>query len=133
MNHDISNYHTQRRPFIILPEVEIIIGELGMPYSHSEILAHLGLNEAQVKNIINNYPRGYFLNNKLVLYQLDNVEEGQCWELKPENYEVVRKYFVDLQNIYQMNAETKIFLGVKRGKLGEIWETVHPVEHQFFL
>lgn len=82
--------------------------------------------------MIANYPRGYFLNNKLVIYQLDDVAEGEYWELKPENYFYVRKYFPDLKRIFHLNAKTKFFLGVIRGKEGDIWPTINEVDVDFF-
>ena len=132
MNKALTDYHSKRRPFIIIPEIGLILGECGQPYSHNEILSRLGLNEEQVKYIIANYPRGYFLDNKLVIYQLDDVSEGTCWELKPENYFYVRKYFPDLKQIFRINKKTKIFLGVLCGKEGEIWPTINEVPQDFF-
>ena len=93
MNQTVINYHKQRRPFIIIPETGLILGETGQPFSHREILSRCGLDDEQVKYVLENYPRGYFLDNKLVIYQREDVEEGSCWELKPENYFYVRKYF----------------------------------------
>lgn len=132
MTQAVINYHKQRRPFIIIPETGIILGETGQPYSHSEILSRCGLDNEQVKYVIENYPRGYFLDNKLVMYQLDNVAEGSCWELKPENYFHVRKYFPDLKRIFGITKKTKIFLGVLRGKEGDIWPTINEVPADFF-
>lgn len=132
MSQAVKEYHQKRRPFIIIPETGLILGECGQPYSHNEILARLGLDEEQVKHVIENYPRGYFLDNKLVMYQQDNVAEGSCWELKPENYFYVRKYFPDLKQIFGINKKTKIFLGVLRGKEGEIWPTINEVLQDFF-
>lgn len=132
MNEDVINYHKKRRPFIIIPQTGIVFGEYGQPYAHSEILSRLGLNEEQVKQVIETCPRGYFLDNNLVLYQGDDVKEGENWELKPENFDNVRIFYSDLRKIFAINDETRIFLGVKRGKIGDIWDKVNEVAPDFF-
>ena len=33
MNQTVINYHKQRRPFIIIPETGLILGETGQPFS----------------------------------------------------------------------------------------------------
>lgn len=132
MNKALDDYHEQRRPFIILPKVGIIIGEKGMSYSHRDILANLGFNPEQIFSTLEAYPRGYFLNNKLVIYQSDDVKEGEYWVLKEENYPLVRQYFDDLKNLFHLSPDTKIFLGILRGKEGELWPTVNEVDFDFF-
>lgn len=132
MNENVINYHKKRRPFIMIPETGIIFGEYGKPYAHSEILTKLGLSETQVKHLIDTCPRGYFLDNNLVLYQGDDVKEGENWELSPENFDKVRLFYPDLQKIFAINNQTRIFLGVKRGKIGDIWEKVNEVPLSFF-
>ncbi len=132
MNQALKDYHSQRRAFIIIPDVGLILGESGQPFSHREILTNLGLDKEQVAYVLENYPRGYFLNNKLVIYQSDDIKENESWELKPENYFYVRKYFQDLKNLFHITAKTKIFLGVQRGKEGDIWPTINEVEAAFF-
>ncbi len=132
MNQAVEEYHRKRRAFIILPQVGIIIGEQGRPYSHREILKHIGCSDKQISHILENYPRGYFLNNKLVMYQSDDVKEGESWQLHPKNYELVKKYFGDMKKIFDLNTQSQIFLGVSRGKEGEVWPTINEVDINFF-
>ena len=132
MNQALKDYHSQRRPFIIIPDTGIILGELGQSYAHREILSKIGLTSQQISYILDNYPRGYYLNNKLVIYQSDNVNEGECWRLKPENYTYVRRYFEDLKNLFHLNNNSKIFLAILRGKEGDIWPTIDEVPINFF-
>ena len=54
-----------------------------------------------------------FLDNRLVVYQGENVAEGESWTLKPENYKFVCSFYSDLCRIFKINAETRIFLGVR--------------------
>ena len=132
MNQEVEKYHSQRRAFIIIPNAGLILGEKGIPFSHREILSSCGFNLEQISFILENYPRGYFLNNKLVLYQSDDVKEGDSWKLKKENFPLVEKYYPDLKKIFDITPETQIFLGVYRGKEGEIWPTINEVPTDFF-
>ena len=132
MNQAVINYHSQRRAFIIIPNAGIIVGEKGAPFSHREILQNCGFNAEQVSFALENFPRGYFLNNKLVMYQSDDVKEGDSWRLLPENYDLVKRYYSDLQNLFQINEQTRIFFGVYRGKEGDIWPTIEEVPQSFF-
>ena len=132
MQQALNDYHAQRRAFIIIPAGGLIVGESGQPFSHRDILTNLGLDKEQITHVLQNYPRGYFLDNTLVIYQADDNLEQKSWELKPENYFYVRKYFQDLKNLFRMTAKTKIFLGVKCGKEGEVWPTINEVKSSFF-
>ncbi len=132
MNEAIINYHEQRRPFVIIPEIGIIFSQVGKPFAHSELLRNCGFSEEQVHKIIESCPRGYFLNNRLVIYQGENINEGESWMLKPENYKFVRSFYPDLCRIFEINAETKIFLGVKRERPGELWPVINEVDLEFF-
>lgn len=132
MKQSVKAYHEKRRAFIIIPEVGLILGENGQSFSHRDILTHLGLDNEQISHVLQNYPRGYFLDNNLVIYQSDDNVELESWELKPENYFYVRKYFLDLKNLFRITAKTKIFLGVKCAPKGEIWPTINEVKSEFF-
>ena len=132
MNQAVEEYHRKRRAFIIIPQVGIIIGEHGQPHSHREILKNTGCSDEQISHILENYPRGYFLNNKLVIYQSDDAKGRETWQLQPKNYELVKKYFGDMKKIFDLNAQSQIFLGVSRGKEGEVWPTINEVDINFF-
>lgn len=133
MNEEVINYHKQRRPFVIIPDVGIIVAHSGQPFAHIELLTNCCIEANKAKEIIETCPRGYFLDNKLVMYQGENVAEGECWELKPENFVFVRSFYADLRRIFNFNAKTKVFLGVKRGKIGEIWPVIDEVNQDFFI
>ena len=60
MNQAVEEYHRKRRAFIILPQVGIIIGEQGQPYSHREILKHIGCSDKQISHILENYRAAIF-------------------------------------------------------------------------
>ncbi len=132
MNEAIIDYHERRRPFVIIPEIGIIFSRSGNAFAHNELLQNCGFSEERVHEIIENFPRGYFLDNRLVVYQGENVAEGESWTLKPENYKFVCSFYSDLCRIFKINAETRIFLGVKRGRPGELWPAVNEVGQDFF-
>ncbi|MCM1324517.1 MAG: hypothetical protein NC218_10370 [Acetobacter sp.] len=132
MDIEIANYHKKRRAFIILPKAGILWAEPGSILTHREILLTAGISTTKIEKIIKNCPRGYYLDNTLILYQGDVIKAGEKWELQPDNFPVVKKVFADLENILALNAETKIFLGVKCGILGTVWEQYNQVDINFF-
>lgn len=132
MDIDISEYHKKRRAFVIFQNSGLLLAEPESILTHREILSAAGFSAIQINKIIQNYPRGYYLDNTLVLYQGEVVEVGGKWELHPDNFPVVKKFFTDLEHILKLNAETKIFLGVKCGVLGEVWEQYNQVDINFF-
>ena len=93
MNEAIIDYHERRRPFVIIPEIGIIFSRFGNAFAHNELLQNCGFSEERVHEIIENFPRGYFLDNRLVIYQGENVAEGESWTLKPENYKFVCSFY----------------------------------------
>ena len=132
MVNEVELYHQKRRAFIIVPQVGIIVAQKGSIMSHEEILQSLGISKEKIKNIIKDNPRGYFMDNTLVLYQGDDIKEGECWELKAENYKIVAENFADMKKLFDLNLDTPVYLGVKQGKLGEVWEKIHQVPITFF-
>lgn len=132
MNQNAEKFHSVRRAFIIMPNTGLILGEINQPFSHREILTNCGLSPEQISFILENYPRGYFLNNKLVIYQADDSKESQAWILQKENYPLVKKYYPDLKNIFHVSPQTQVFLGVAKGKEGEIWPTINEISTDFF-
>lgn len=133
MQINALNFHQNRRAFVIIPNVGIIWAEKGSSLSHIEILAAVGIPEDKRNIIIEKFPRGYFYNNTLVFYQGLEVKEGECWQLSKENIPYVRAVFSDIRKILPLNAETKVFLGVRRGKIGDVWEQLNQVPVNYFM
>lgn len=132
MEDEVKQYHQRRRAFVIIPQVGIIVAQKGSIMSHEEILQSIGMSKEKVNEAIKNNPRGYFMDNTLVLYQGGNIKEGESWELKAENYKAVAENFADMKKLFNLNQDTLIYLGVKQGKLGEVWEKIHQVPITFF-
>lgn len=127
------DFHLRRRAFVIIPNVGIIWAEKGSNLSHIEILAAVGIPEDKRKIIIEKFPRGYFYENTLVLYEGSEVKEGECWTLSKHNFPYVRAVFGDIRKVLPLNIETKVFLGVRRGKIGEVWEQLNQVPVNYFM
>ncbi|MDR1025828.1 MAG: hypothetical protein LBL47_00360 [Lactobacillus sp.] len=128
----VKEYHLKRRSFVILPEAGLLVAKLGTSFSHTDLLKACGISDKDCQRIIDNNPRGYFMNNNLVIYQGDNVEEGSDWLLSEANQHMVKTFWKDLKSVFPINKQTKIFFGVHRGKPGELWPTTNPVEQSFF-
>ncbi|OPZ78797.1 MAG: hypothetical protein BWY78_00389 [Alphaproteobacteria bacterium ADurb.Bin438] len=114
MNEEL--FHSLRRAFIIFPEIGIVLLQKEKTFSHKEILQNMGYDKENIKKMIKNYPRGYFKDNELVLYQDDFNQ------LSKENLNIVKNVFEDFKNLFNLNENTKIYSGVIKGKIGEIWQ-----------
>ena len=115
-----------------MPHLSLIIGDTENGQSHPELLQSMGFSDQRIKEIIENNPRGYFMDNNLVIYQGDNIKEGDAWLLNERNYPEVKRFYPELKRIFQFNSKTKVFLGVLRGKPGVQWDTVNEVDLTFF-
>lgn len=127
MNINEKDFHNKRRPFIIFPETGLLVGELGTSLSHNDILISIGLDGVRINYIINNYSRGYFMNNDLVFYQGNNFTEGNILEIDNKNISTIKKYIYDFENIFKINEQTNIYLGIKVGKIGDVWPKINQI------
>jgi len=124
MNINEKDFRNKRRPFIIFPETGLLVGELGTSLSHNDMLISIGLDGVRINYIINNYPRGYFMNNDLVFYQGNNFTEGNVLEIENKNVSIIKKYIYDFENIFKINDKTSIYFGIK---VGEIWPKINQI------
>jgi hypothetical protein len=127
MPNEEYEYHSKRRPFIIFPESGVMFAKPGTALSHNDMLRSLNLNNVNIRHVIDNFPRGYFMNNNLVFYQGDLMQEGTIWQLDKKNIDIIKLYFHDFERIFKINEKTLIYLGVKVGKIGEVWDLLNKV------
>lgn len=126
------DYHQKRRIFIIFPNAGIFWAEQGTGENYTELMDRMSIPKYRQDYILAHYPRGYFYNNNLVIYEGLNVREGEAWQLSEKNYPHLGAVFPDMQKILPLTDKTKIFLGVKRGKIGEEWENFNQIDLDFF-
>lgn len=111
--------------FFIFPNVGLIISELGKRPSHPEMLGNMGFSESDVKNIMNNIPRGYYKDGKIAIYQEYEIDKpGYILEIKPEHENVVKEYLKDLAKLLNLDSDTDVYFGMRVGKIGEVWELI---------
>lgn len=120
-------FHKARRPFIIFPESGVLLGELATTKSHNDILVSMGLDTKYIKYIIKNFPRGYFKDNDLVLYQDDNFVEGNILKVDSKNIPVIKKYIYDFEKLFNIDEKTNIYLGLRVGKIGDVWDKINKI------
>lgn len=130
MNHNEINFHKMRRPFFVFPETGLLVGEYGKSMSHNDILVSLGFDKSRITYIIDKFPRGYFMDNNLVFYQGGNFIEGNILQVEEKNINIIKKYIYDFENIFKINEKTDIYLGVKVGKIGDVWSKVNKIKLQ---
>ena len=124
---DANIFHNERRAFIVFPETGLLVEEFGVSKSHNDMLVSVGFDDKRIRYIIENFPRGYFKDNDLVFYQDDNFTEGNILQLNKNNISVIKKYIYDFENIFKVNDNTNIYLGVKVGKIGDVWDKVNKI------
>lgn len=107
MNKDEISFHQSRRAFVIIKDVGIILAKEESPLSHIDLLKSCGIAKDIAEGILDKNPRGYFKDNKLVLYK------GEFIPLTEEDIGVVKAFFNDLKGIFAFNEQTRFFNGLK--------------------
>lgn len=103
-----QEFHKSRIAFMLIENKIIYLENSSM--SHFEWYISLGYKKEQFKNII----RGYYKDGKIVFYKDDFTYDNDVIEIAKKINEEIKKYVND------RNAE--VYVGVKKGKIGEIWE-----------
>ena len=119
------NFHTKRRAFIIMPDIGLIIAPKNVDVSHEQMLKNMGFSTADVLNFLAIYPRGYFMNGELCVYQGYDMTPGSKWVLTDNGKKIVQQYIVDLCAIFNLNNDTRIYTGVVVGKIGDVWKKIN--------
>lgn len=111
--------------FLIIPETGLVVAKFGLNISHEQILKNLNISKEQIDHIINKYPRGYYLDNTIVLYQGNDLTPGKKLELKPESYKIVSDFYNDLKKIFSLNTRTRFYGGLLVGIPGTQWQNIN--------
>ena len=120
-----TNFHAVRRAFIMMPNGLLVVPK-NMDISHNDMLRNLGFAADEVARIMNEVPRGYFMNNEIVVYQGYDMTPGAVWCLNLGGYQVMRSFISDLRREFAATDNTCIWMGVRVGKIGSVWETLYP-------
>ena len=120
MNSGEKDFHTNRRAFIIMPDTGLVVAPRGFSGGHTELL--IKLHYPKIRYAMENFPRGYFMDGELCLYTGCDMTRGSVWEIK--NIDVVIKTIPDFRRTFAVGDETPVYLGVRVGKIGDVWEKI---------
>lgn len=122
MPNSATDFHTTRRAFIIMPDVGLTVAPNGFPGGHMEML--INLHYPRIRYAMDNFPRGYFMNGELCIYTGHDMTPGAVWEIRAEQMATVIKTVPDFRRVFGVNDETLVYLGVRVGEIGDVWEKI---------
>lgn len=122
MPNSATDFHTTRRAFIIMPDVGLTVAPNGFSGGHMEML--INLHYPRIRYAMDNFPRGYFMNGELCIYTGHDMTPGAVWEIRAEQMAKVIKTVPDFRRVFNAADETPVYLGVRVGKIGDVWEKI---------
>ena len=123
MDANTKQFHESRRIFIINPDLGLVIAPSKTNISHVDMIYNMGFYDKQYANVVlNKIPRGYYMKGELCVYQ--GVYKP-TWELAQSNYQIVQQYIPDLCALFNLNDNSNMYLGVRVGKVGDVWERIN--------
>jgi len=134
MNNSEQSFHTNRRAFIIMHDGRgLVLEPKGSDLSHKQMFENIGLGALSVQYCLETYPRGYFMDDELCVYQGCDMTPGNKWELSQQNYAIVRQYMPKLQRVFNLNDNSNLYLGVLVGTIGSIWDKINKTTISDFM
>ena len=115
-------FHKNRRAFIIMPDTGLVVAPAGFDGGHMEMLFRL--HYPHIRYAMDNFPRGYYMNNELCIYTGHDMTPGAIWEIKEKDMDVVKNAIPDFRRVFFVTDETPVYLGVRVGEIGQIWEKI---------
>ena len=122
MNTNEAKFHESRRAFIIMRDAGLLVAPTNTDISHTQMLKNMDLYERDLRYVLMEMPRGYCMNAELCLYQ---GFSGDTWRLANNNYTLVQQYMPDLKALFNLNDNSNMYLGVRVGKVGDVWEKIN--------
>jgi len=123
MSTSEANFHKSRRAFILMP-AGLLVAPANTSLSHQDMFDKMGLSFAQTLHYLSDTPRGYYMSGDLCLYQ-GALLDRKTWELKQANYKLVQQYMPDLRALFNLTDDSNMYLGVRVGRIGSVWERIN--------
>ena len=123
MATNAKQFLESRRAFIIMP-AGLLVAPTNTNLSHQDMFTKMGLSFAQTMHYLSDTPRGYYMTGELCLYQ-GALLNHKTWELKQKNYKLVQQYMPDLRALFNLNDNSNMYLGVRVGNIGDVWERIN--------
>ena len=105
-----------------MPDTGLTVAPNGFPGGHMEML--INLHYPRIRYAMDNFPRGYFMNGELCIYTGHDMTPGAAWEIRAEQMATVIKTVPDFRRVFGVNDETPVYLGVRVGEIGDVWEKI---------
>lgn len=125
MSTSEANFHKSRRAFIIMHDVGLVVAPANSNLSHQDMFTKMGLSFAQTMHYLSDTPRGYYMASELCLYQGARPDRETTWELAQKNYKLVQQYIPDLCALFNLKDDSNLYLGVRVGHIGSVWERIN--------
>ena len=106
-----------------MPDTGLTVAPANFSGGHTEWLKLL--HYPRVRYAMDNFPRGYYMNGELCFYQGHNMTPGTVWCVSNENIGVIRANIPYFRRIFSVQDETPVYLGVRVGEIGDVWEKIH--------
>lgn len=122
LNNPEKIFHKNRRAFIIMPNSGLVVAPVGFEYGHLEMLESIHFDD--IRYAMENFPRGYFMNNELCIYQGFDMTPGTLWQVSNKNINVIQKNIPNFRCEFSVKDDTPVYLGVRVGDIGSVWEKI---------
>lgn len=123
MDTNAKQFHESRRIFIINPDLGLVIAPPNINISHVDMIYSMGFYDTNA--VLKRIPRGYYMDNILCIYQGTSMTPNTKWELEQSNYQIVQQYMPDLRALFNLNDNSNMYLGVRVGNIGDVWERIN--------
>ncbi|MBO7508801.1 MAG: hypothetical protein J6T57_00805 [Alphaproteobacteria bacterium] len=123
-----EKFHTNRRAFIMWPGRELIVSSVGCDISHNQMFSNLGVAPSDVPRFMEIIPRGYFMDGEVCVYQGYDMTPGAVWEITPAGAMIVHDFLPALCHEFKLNCDTNLYLGVRVGVVGQVWDKIRKTK-----
>jgi len=129
MDANTKQFHESRRAFVIIQHHTslphnpgLMIAPANTNISHEEMLTAVNFYGRELQDVLMKSPRGYCMDGELCVYQ---GFSGPTWELAQSNYQIVQQYIPDLCALFNLKDNSNLYLGVRVGRVGDVWERIN--------
>ncbi len=119
------SFHTVRRAFIMMPGGALLIAPENTDISHRQMFQNQGIASNDIPKFLMTIPRGYFMDGELCIYQGADMTPGAIWRLEAKNYDTVRAFMPQLKGNFGIDDNANLYLGVRVGEIGTVWEKLY--------
>ena len=109
----------------MMPDGNLLIAPKNSDLSHEQMLSNIGMACNEIPKFMVDVPRGYFMDGELCVYQGFDMTPGAIWCISIKGYNIVRNFIPKLRQEFAVTDNTNLYLGVRVGNVGTIWEKLY--------